>query len=95
MEEKFNKGREVIADKLNLPTEVILDIPRILVTSNREITIENHKGIIAFDKDEIKVNSKIGAIKVQGREFEILYIGSSTITINGIFKSIVYEGASI
>ncbi|MGG7176521.1 sporulation protein YqfC [Clostridium paraputrificum] len=92
MEEKLNKGREVIADKLNLPVDVVLDIPRIIVTGDREITIENHKGIIAFDKDEIKVNSRVGAIKIEGAGFEILYIGGSTITISGVFKRIIYEG---
>lgn len=95
MEEKINKGREIIADKINLPSDVILDIPKIIVMGNREITVENHKGIIAFDKEEIKINSRIGAIKIQGSNFEILYIGGSTISISGLFKAIVYEGRGV
>ena len=95
MEEKINKGRELISERLDLPKEVVLDVPKVIITGNKEITIENHKGIQAFDKDEMKVNSKIGTIQIQGKGFEILYIGGSTITIGGVFKAIFYEGASV
>ena len=92
VEEKINKSREIIAEKFNLPKDVILDIPKILVIGNREVTVENHKGIIAFERNIIKINSRFGPITINGEDFEILYIGSSTTTISGKFKSIVYEG---
>lgn len=95
VEEKINRGREVIAEKLDLPTDVVMDIPKIIVTGDMEITIENHKGIITFDSDVVKINSRVGAIKIEGRSFEILYIGGSTITIKGRFKSIAYEGMGL
>ena len=85
MESKINKGKEILMEKLN--------VPRVVVTGNKEITIENHKGILSFDLKEIKVNSTIGVIKVQGDNFEILYIGGDTITISGRFKAVMYEGA--
>lgn len=91
MEEKFNKSREAIVEKFDLPSEIILDIPKVIVTGDREITIENHKGIVTFDKEVIKVNSRIGIVKIEGINFEVLYIGGSTIVISGKFKSIVYE----
>jgi hypothetical protein len=31
-------------------------------------------------------------ISIYGSKFEVLFIGGSTITIGGKFKSIVYEG---
>jgi len=92
VEEKLNKGREMIVEKFDLPKDVILDIPKILIIGNREVTIENHKGIIAFERNVIKINSRFGPITINGENFEILYIGSSTTTISGKFKSIVYEG---
>lgn len=92
VEEKLNKSREFIIEKFDLPKDVILDVPKILVIGKQEITIENHKGIIAFERNLIKVNSRFGPITINGDDFEILYIGSSTTTISGKFKSIVYEG---
>lgn len=91
MEDKFQRGREKVLNKLEFPTDVVLDLPKIIVVGNKEITIENHKGIMAFDNNMIKINSRIGAVIVMGEKFEILFIGENTITISGIFKKISYE----
>lgn len=92
MEEKFQKGREKILNKLDFPSDISLDLPKIVVIGNREITIENHKGIIAFENNMVKINSRIGPIAIKGEKFEILFIGETSMTINGIFKGISYEG---
>ncbi|MDP4145878.1 MAG: sporulation protein YqfC [Bacillota bacterium] len=92
MDGKFKKTKESIVEKLDLPREVILDIPKITITGNDEITIENHKGVIRFEDKEVKINSNVGAVSIHGKKFEILFIGGNTIVITGKFKSVVYEG---
>ena len=91
MEDKLTNTKEIIAEKLNLPKDIILNIPRIIVTGDNEIYIENHKGIVLFEENEVKVNSSVGMFSIKGSRFEILFIGGSTITISGKFKSIEYE----
>lgn len=91
MDKKFNKGKEFISEKFELPKDVVLDVPKITIIGRHEITIENHKGIIAFKDNLIKVNTKEGPINIYGKNFEILYIATSTITISGYFDSIEYE----
>ncbi len=84
--------KEDIAEKLDLPRDILLDIPKITITGDNEITIENHKGIIMFDNEIIKVNSKIGSISIWGKGFEIVFMGGKTLTLKGRFNSVVYEG---
>ncbi|WP_066894893.1 sporulation protein YqfC [Clostridium nigeriense] len=91
MKDKIEKSREIISEKLDLPKDVILNLPKITIIGNSEITIENHKGIILFERNVIKINTKVKVINIQGDNFEILYIGDSTITISGKFKLISYE----
>ena len=91
MEKKFNRGKEMLVEKLDLPKDVILDVPKIIVIGRNEITIENHKGIISFKDDLIKINTKEGPLNIHGSKFEILYIATSTITISGFFNSVEYE----
>lgn len=91
MGKPINKVKEYLADKLDLSRDVILDIPRIVVTGDSEIIIENHKGIILFEENEVRINSQLGQISILGKEFEILFMGGSTLTMSGKFKSIVYE----
>lgn len=92
MKEKFLKTRKKIAEKLDIPKEVILNVPKITMVGDFEVTIENHKGIISFSKEYIEVKSKIGVISVEGLEFEIRYIGETTIIINGLINSIYFGG---
>ncbi|MFT8348649.1 sporulation protein YqfC [Clostridium saccharoperbutylacetonicum] len=91
MEEKFQRGKEKMLDKLDLPSDISLDLPKIIVIGNREITIENHKGIIFFETNMVKINSRVGAIIISGENFEILFIAETSITISGLFKGISYE----
>ena len=92
MENKINNAKELLAERLDFPKEIILDLPRITITGDNEIDIENHKGIMLFEENEVKINSKVGFIVIKGRRFEILFIGGTTISISGSFKSITYEG---
>lgn len=91
MQSRIDKSRELIAGKLDIPKDIMMSLPKIIITGDEEITIENHKGIILFEKNLIKINTKIKVVNIQGENFEILYIGDSTITISGKFKSVVYE----
>lgn len=91
MKGKIEKSREILTEKLDLPKDIVLNFPKITIVGNNEITIENHKGIILFERNIIKINTKIKVIDIEGDNFEILYIGDSTITISGKFKSISYE----
>lgn len=90
MESKFNRGKEIIVEKLDLPKDVLLDVPKIIVVGRNEVTIENHKGILVFERDKIKINTNMAPIEIKGSQFEILYIAASTITIKGYFDSIEY-----
>ena len=92
MENKFNRGKEVLSEKLDLPKDVLLDVPKIIVTGRNEVTIENHKGIMVFERDKIKINTNMSPIEIKGSDFEILYIAASTISIKGYFNSIEYVG---
>jgi sporulation protein YqfC len=92
VENKLNRTKKSIVNKLDLPRDIILNMPKITVTGENEIIIENHKGVVLFNEEQVKVNSGVGLISIQGSRFEILFMGGSTLTIGGKFKSIVYEG---
>ncbi|GCD09091.1 sporulation protein YqfC [Clostridium tagluense] len=92
MENKFFRTKETIANKLDLPRDILLDLPKITILADNEINIENHKGIVIFEEEEIKINSNVGPISIYGNSFKILFIGGNTITLSGNFKSVVYEG---
>lgn len=93
MEGKIQNAKGELIDKLELPRDVLMDLPKIVIMGNSEISIENHRGIVVFDENIVKINSRVGLISIHGRGFEILFLGGKTITLRGVFKSILYEGS--
>ena len=71
LEDKLFRTKEVIAEKLDLPRDLILNIPKMVITGDNQITIENHKGVVLFEEKEIKINSNVGLITIYGERFEI------------------------
>jgi sporulation protein YqfC len=92
VESKLTRTKETIAEKLDLPRDVMLNIPKITITGQNQIVVENHRGVILFEEKEIKINSNVGLITINGNGFEILFMGGSTLTVSGRFKSVTYEG---
>jgi len=92
MGDMIYRSKQAIAGALDLPEDVILNKPKIIVTGEDEVIIENHKGIVLFQDCMVKINSGVGLITINGTGFEILFMGGSTITIAGKFKSLIYEG---
>lgn len=91
MEGKIYKTKNDLAEKLDLPRDIVMDFPKIIITGDNEIIIENHKGIVVFDERQVKIKSRVGLVCIYGKDFEIPFLGGSTITLKGKFKSIVYE----
>lgn len=93
MDDRLEKAKHHMVEKFELPKEVIMNLPRIIILGKEEITIENHKGILSFNSNLVKINSKIGSVIIEGKDFEILFMGGSTLTIGGKFESIMYGEA--
>lgn len=85
----INKKNEIL-EKIDLPKDVMMDLPKITILGDSEITIENHKGIESFENECIKVKTNKGVVEIEGMNFEILYIASQTIVLSGKFKSVNY-----
>lgn len=92
MSNKIENVKRALSEKLDISKDIILEVPKITIIGKEEISIEHHKGIIVFEKNIIRVNTKIKVIKIVGENFEIIYIGESTLSIKGEFISIEYEG---
>ena len=50
---------------MELPKEVVLDLPKTMF-GDRNMLVENYKGIIEYDDNKIRVNTGRGIIKVTG-----------------------------
>ena len=72
MKRKEKKEKTHIKEKINsvleLPGEIILDLPKLTLTGNKNLIIENYKGIIEYSDKIIRINTKHHMIKVTGEK---------------------------
>lgn len=74
----------------NLPKDVILGVPIITMTGQLEVCVENYKGILEYTDTMIRIRSKIGQIKVVGKNMQIEYYTNDEMKIIGHIKTIEY-----
>ena len=80
-----------ISDALDLPKDIVLNIPRVTIMGKIAVFIENHKGIIQYSSQRVKVNTPIGIIIVKGEELLIKSILADEITIEGNISALDFE----
>ncbi|SKA85900.1 sporulation protein YqfC [Caloramator quimbayensis] len=86
----INNFKSRLSESLDIPKDVSFGVPNIKMTGNIEITIENHKGIIEYSQNILRINSGCGIIKISGKDLEIKEINQEYITIKGIFDGIEF-----
>ncbi|MGL4654443.1 MAG: YabP/YqfC family sporulation protein [Sarcina sp.] len=79
-------------NNLNKARDIVSAMPRVELKGRREIIVENHNGIVIFDKDIVRLKTKIGILNIYGEEFNLLFMNGPTLVIEGNFKSLEYEG---
>ena len=77
-----------ISEALELPIDIMMDLPRLTIIGNMEIALLNHKGIIEYTEKIIRINTKSGVFKIIGEGLEIKTILSEEIIIVGEIQSI-------
>ena len=85
----MKKVAEIISKGTKFPTEVISSTPKLEITGNNTIYIENHKGVLT--SDEIIIKLKTGFLIAQGKKISISEINKDFIFLTGIFNSFRFE----
>lgn len=87
----MRKFSEFIADTMRMPKDVIMDLPRVSVCGDREIYIENHKGLVEYTDSDIRIKMREGIMRVSGSSLRIIVMEYDRIVINGVFKGVFYD----
>ncbi len=82
---------EVMAERWGIPKDVALDLPRVSLCGDKEIYIENHKGILEYKTECIRIRMKDGILSMKGKGLRIILMERDRLVINGDFEGVEYE----
>ncbi|HZK87024.1 MAG TPA: sporulation protein YqfC [Syntrophomonas sp.] len=87
----MEKRRELIsktmAEFLEIPKDLVLDIPKITLIGRNELYLENHRGIIEYSSQRLRINLSRGFLEIQGENLEIKALLPDEIKILGDINS--------
>lgn len=75
--------REKTVRLLDLPADGVAGMPRAELTGDRELYLENYKGILAYGREEIHVNGGPWVLRITGRDLEIKAMRARELRIFG------------
>jgi sporulation protein YqfC len=84
------KLNEWTSQMIDLPPDVLHDIPRMTMIGNRQIYIENHRGIVRFSNEALKLAVSNGFLELHGSQLIICAITSEEILIEGLINELKY-----
>jgi len=82
--------RHWLTKKMELPADVLMDLPRITMIGQIHIYIENHRGLLAFSDKELRLMLKRGQLLVRGEEFVIRTILPEELLLEGKISQVLY-----
>lgn len=82
--------RRWLTDKLELPADIVMDLPRITMVGQIHIYVENHRGLLTFSDKEIRLLLKQGQLLVRGEKFVIKTILPEEILLEGKISQVIY-----
>ncbi|WP_250277290.1 YabP/YqfC family sporulation protein [[Clostridium] colinum] len=75
--------KNYLTNNVELPNEIILNIPLITIVGRSKILIENFKNISQYSNEIIKINTNCGVFKVTGKNLFLKELNKNKILIKG------------
>jgi sporulation protein YqfC len=82
--------KKKITAMLDLPKEIILNLPLVSVIGHEEFTIENYKGIVEYTEEKMRIGTASGILRIEGKRLCLKQITAENITIVGVISKFEY-----
>ena len=79
---------ERTAEVFDLPADALAGLPKLELVGSGELRVENHKGILAYGREEIHVSGGIYLIKIAGQDLELRAMTGIELLITGNISQI-------
>lgn len=78
-----NKVTSQVADIFEIPKDIAMNLPKITLIGNLLAYIENHRGLIQYDNQLVRINLLRGELVVNGENLVIRSVVPEEIIIEG------------
>ena len=73
-----------------LPSDVLLELPRITIIGQIHVYIENHQGLATYSDNELKLKINKGYVQITGSSFVLKMMLPEEILLEGKIKEVKF-----
>ena len=88
MEKRPRSLLEKTVQALDLPADALAGLPKVELIGDREVRMENHRGILAYGSEEIHISGGIYVVKISGHDLELRAMTGLEVLITGTVEEI-------
>lgn len=81
----------MLAGLLEIPEDIVLDLPRLTMLGNKQLLVENHKGIIEYSSTVVRIKLNQGTLVIHGETLTLGSLQIEQILVEGIIKGLQYD----
>ncbi|HYH02081.1 MAG TPA: YabP/YqfC family sporulation protein [Bacillota bacterium] len=83
MKEKTNSVGIKLAQLLDIPLDTAVDWPTIIMNANRSVSVQNHRGVIEYDQNMVRINTKLGELALYGEKLTLVSALKEEVVVEG------------
>ena len=82
--------QQQVANVFDIPRDLMMDLPKVVLVGDVQVLIENHRGIMVYTPETVKVSTTIGDLAVTGTDLTLKNILPDEIMVEGRIKSVIF-----
>lgn len=82
-----------LADELDVPRDIVMNLPRVVMLGNLQVLVENHRGLVAYEPQRIVLACDGYQLQVVGQELEIGSVDQDQVIITGQIEQLDFLDA--
>lgn len=88
--DKLRRKAELIADKMELPTDAAAGMTKLTVYGRRKLLIENHRGIVSYGENEVQLDCTGSKLLIRGDGLSVEAMDAQDMLICGRILSLEF-----
>ena len=76
------------ADRLDLPSVLAPDIPRMELLGNHAFYMDRHRGVLGYSTEAVDINGGSVVVRITGRSLQLQAMTEQALRIDGIIEKI-------
>lgn len=87
---RMTRLRARLAEALDLPRDVVLDLPRVICVGHLQVIVQNPRGLVEYTPERVVLALATGRLVIRGEELRIGTVSEEEVTVTGQVRAVEF-----